>query len=57
MSLPSRLIAAAGRPAQADQCLDELVLAVAGDARDAEDLAGADLEVDAADDLAGPGRR
>ena len=35
-----------------DERLDELVLAVAGDAGDAEDLAGPDLEVDAADDLA-----
>ena len=31
--------------------LDQLVLAVAGDAGDAEDLARADLEVDAVDDL------
>ena len=42
----------AGRLAQPDDRLDELVLAVAGDAGDAEDLAGPDLEVDAADDLA-----
>ena len=42
---------AAGRLAQPDDRLDELVLAVAGDAGDAEDLAGADLEVDAVDDL------
>ena len=41
----------AGRLAQAGERLDELVLAVAGDAGDAEDLAGTDLEADAADDL------
>ena len=43
---------ARGGLAQPDDRLDELVLAVAGDARDPEDLAGADLEVDASDDLA-----
>ena len=46
----------ADRLAQPDDRLDQLVLAVAGDAGDAEDLAGADLEVDAADDLADRGR-
>ena len=56
-SSPSRVTVPAGRLAQADDRLDQLVLAVAGDAGDAEDLAGPDLEVDAADDLAGRGRR
>ena len=37
--------------AQAGDGLHELVLAVAGHAGDAEDLAGADLEADAAHDL------
>ena len=41
----------AGRLAQPDDRLDQLVLAVAGDARDAEDLPGPDLEVDAVDDF------
>ena len=40
-----------------DDRLDELVLAVAGDARDAEDLAGSDLEVDADDGRDCRGRR
>ena len=39
------------RLAQAGEHLDQLVLAVAGDAGDAEGLAGPDLEVDPADDL------
>ena len=43
---------AARRTAKSDQSLDEFVLSVAGDARDAEDLAGQDLEVDPVDDLA-----
>ena len=42
---------AAGRPAQPDEGLDQLVLPVARDARDAEDLAGPDLEVDPMDHL------
>ena len=46
-SLPSSATVPAGRLAQADDRLDELVLAVAGHAGDAEDLAGPDLEVDA----------
>ena len=43
---------ALGGLAQPDDRLDELVLAVAGDAGDPEDLARPDLEVDAADGLA-----
>ena len=43
--------------AQADDRLDQLVLAVARDAGDPEDLAGPDLEVDAADGLDCRGRR
>ena len=39
------------RLAQPDDQFDELILAVAGDAGDAEDLAGPDLEVDASDYL------
>ena len=50
-SVPPSVTVPDGRLAQADDRLDELVLAVAGDAGDAEDLAGPDLEVDAADGL------
>src|SRR5687767_6171806 len=39
------------RLAQANERLDQLVLAVAGDARDPEDLAAAHLQVDAGDAL------
>ena len=56
-SWPSRVTGPAVGSAQADERLDELVLAVAGHAGDAEDLARADLEVDAANDLACRGRR
>src|SRR4029453_2513388 len=42
---------AAGRLAEAGEGLDELVLAVPGDAGDTEDLARANLEVDPPDDL------
>ena len=42
---------ACGWPAQSDERLDELILAVAGDPRDAQDLAGPDVKVDAPDDL------
>ena len=48
---PSSTIRPADGLAQPDDRLDELVLAVAGDAGDAEDLARPDLEVDAVDDL------
>ena len=51
MSVAAERHRAAGRLAQPDDRLDQLVLAVAGDAGDAEDLAGPDLEVDAVDDL------
>ena len=57
MSWPPSVDLAAGRLAQADDRLDELVLAVARDAGDAEDLAGADLEVDARGRPPGRGRR
>ncbi len=45
---------AGGRPAEPDDRLDELVLTVASDPGDAEDLAGADLEAHASDDLGAP---
>src|SRR3954447_23108138 len=45
---------AGGRLAQADDRLHELVLAVARNAGDAQDLAGTDLEVDGVDDLGTP---
>ena len=48
-SLTVERIRPGARPAQPDDRLDQLVLAVAGDAGDAEDLAGPDLEVDALD--------
>ena len=51
MSVPSRVTEPPRRLAQPDDRLDQLVLAVAGDPGDAEDLARADLEVDAVDDL------
>ena len=51
-SAPTSVTVPAVGLAQAGERLDELVLAVAGDAGDAEDLAGPDLEVDAADGLA-----
>ena len=50
-SCPARRDGPARRLAQARERLDELVLAVAGDAGDSEDLAGADLEADAIDGL------
>src|SRR5439155_24256919 len=42
---------AAGGSAQADERLHELVLAIAGHARDAQDLARADLEIETPDGL------
>jgi len=42
---------APGGLAQSGQHLDQLVLAVAGNARDAEDLSAADLEADAPDGI------
>ena len=56
-SRPARLTDPARRLAQAGECLDELLLAIAGDTGDAEDLAGADLEADAVDGLRGRDRR
>jgi hypothetical protein len=45
---------AGDRLAQADERFHQLILAVAGDAGDTEDLAAPDLQVDAVDDLASP---
>ena len=47
-SCPPRETAARDGPTQPDQGLDQLILAVAGHAGDAEDLARPDLEADAA---------
>ena len=51
MSLPSSVTCARGRPTESGERLDQLVLTVAGDAGDPQDLAGSDLEIDAADRL------
>ena len=46
---PSSMTSPRGRAADAGERLEQLRLAVAGDAGDADDLAGADVEADAFD--------
>src|SRR3954467_13843576 len=48
---PAESDCATARLAEADDRLDELILAVPGPPRDPEDLAGADLDVDRVDHL------